>query len=1203
MNQNLNRAGVRDAEKTRMEPYVGRVQQAGSVEPVDITLSGVMSGLFMSSQSSEPSRLQRAQNGDAAEEHEDLPDVDRIPLRTPKVEFDYSSESFSSLFPTELLGIDGKDRLSGSDDARAKRRWSTISLKPAVVVTTTLEPPRYLLPDVIQVPERQPSSRKPAPSPIRIPNTPGSCTTNPQAPSTQASSHQQEGPDHYLSPAGLDSILQAVDPRSSVSSQSSACSLLTNSFVLTSSDHPSSSHRSALAREDSATLPRDEHLRIPLAYHRERTVSEGEGIQASRLGMIPPVPPVPSISPGQLVLHGDQPSPQDGVAQRRASLPTRASTMPSTPSRSFELQFTSRVSPIAETPSPPPFASATLLTHTTEKSSLPPGSPPASAGSVVGLPYLSSEHGDAGCETTTHYRSAEIQGTAPSLHQSEASGSHPFPNTQDLSTEVPPVPLSTGIEERSPVVTSPPRRKISRPKPLLPIGPNHQPSIVVNPASASENGGSPARPSASPSLLSVLPPSSPLSAPSSAPMALSRANSRSTESLRVSGLLNTISAPASRSIFARERSGSTPHPIQVLPAPKLYSVVAGDPDNYTRYPRSATNQQTFPETPQMFSPLLSSRVNSVDSVTLGGLMTGGTDGSHQSVPHSAVRPNDKTILQLLPPTPIPPQATPACGSTSKTESDRLNAVAESPLVPSRRLPTPPRRDPESSPSPSPGTSTSPSSSLPTPAFITQLPSPSPSDRTVRPLPRPTITPSTSRSSSSSSPSSSSPIPPPPTPSRKATNDATATSDVEVTSSHSSTPQLHPIRMRPGPKSRKRQGVGNERPKTAESARSCSGSLAIVKSSASSKGKQAPKATSQKSTPEFTKMPVRFRGLTLDAAQWTFTSEELQAIVSRSIRQSSEVSSIRLFDLATLDVALPEEIRRLETREAEIKVQYTAAIKRRTEILERLCCQVDGSDARSQVQPLQDLRELCSKMDRLTEELYLVNDQIGQLKRAQVVHHASALAIALRKLNTSFLKRVAEIQSLRQQISVVEAERDVAWKQAEDVAREYDELYAGVADIAAVQAPSKPSSRRSSRVSAVRMASDRASKAGLRSSLVSNLHLSASQSYPPPSPCPSTAAKSTFGFDAVPALPKIAASAFSLGTTPAMTQAMIEAEVCLMLGISLYDLRYHIPRTRSQASFHFPLRHVDPSSTGGRRRASSTGCSPFGHDRESDADSL
>ena len=59
-------------------------------------------------------------------------------------------------------------------------------------------------------------------------------------------------------------------------------------------------------------------------------------------------------------------------------------------------------------------------------------------------------------------------------------------------------------------------------------------------------------------------------------------------------------------------------------------------------------------------------------------------------------------------------------------------------------------------------------------------------------------------------------------------------------------------------------------------------------------------------------PIKWKAMTLEAAQWTFTSEELQGTVSRAIRQSAAESFIRVISSHTQDVELPQEMERLDS---------------------------------------------------------------------------------------------------------------------------------------------------------------------------------------------------------------------------------------------------------------------------------------------------
>lgn len=224
------------------------------------------------------------------------------------------------------------------------------------------------------------------------------------------------------------------------------------------------------------------------------------------------------------------------------------------------------------------------------------------------------------------------------------------------------------------------------------------------------------------------------------------------------------------------------------------------------------------------------------------------------------------------------------------------------------------------------------------------------------------------------------------------------------------------------------------------------------------------------SPQFQTPAPKWRGYTMEAAKWTFTSSQLQDIVSRAIRQSAEASSIRLLRLEILDHEIPEEKDRLEAQRAELMSRYKSWARRRTALIEALGMYVAGGDedtAAYAVRMVDDLRDVSAMLDRFAEELHSVDGQIARLDSLVQTHTGSALAMALRKLNTSFLKQVSENQALRNQVQTLEAERDEAWQHAEDAANELDKM------------ESAASSRRSSRISAVRKSSLRVSKAGLR----------------------------------------------------------------------------------------------------------------------------
>ncbi|KAF7319440.1 hypothetical protein HMN09_00282500 [Mycena chlorophos] len=237
-----------------------------------------------------------------------------------------------------------------------------------------------------------------------------------------------------------------------------------------------------------------------------------------------------------------------------------------------------------------------------------------------------------------------------------------------------------------------------------------------------------------------------------------------------------------------------------------------------------------------------------------------------------------------------------------------------------------------------------------------------------------------------------------------------------------------------------------------------------------------------SAPRFQTPPVKWRGYTMEAAKWTFSSAQLQSIVSRAIRQSAEASSIRLLRLETIDTEIPEEIHRLEMQRTDVKTRYKMLSRRRGNLLATLTGLLDGTEPEDQTYALrlvENLKELSTELDQLAENLHNCDEQIAQLMSLRDVHSASALAMALRKLNSSFLKQIAVGEELKQQITTLQAERDEAWSQAVDVANEYDDLNERMEGH---QSPgSSMYNKRSSRVLASKKSSIRVSKAGLRSS--------------------------------------------------------------------------------------------------------------------------
>lgn len=86
-----------------------------------------------------------------------------------------------------------------------------------------------------------------------------------------------------------------------------------------------------------------------------------------------------------------------------------------------------------------------------------------------------------------------------------------------------------------------------------------------------------------------------------------------------------------------------------------------------------------------------------------------------------------------------------------------------------------------------------------------------------------------------------------------------------------------------------------------------------------------------------------------------------------------------------------------------------------------------------------LADITRSCDRLMEEMLRISDQRCQVQRIQDLHDASALAMALRKLNGSYAKRTAELRDARGRVESLQAELEEAWRVAEDMAQEMDDL--------------------------------------------------------------------------------------------------------------------------------------------------------------------
>lgn len=86
-----------------------------------------------------------------------------------------------------------------------------------------------------------------------------------------------------------------------------------------------------------------------------------------------------------------------------------------------------------------------------------------------------------------------------------------------------------------------------------------------------------------------------------------------------------------------------------------------------------------------------------------------------------------------------------------------------------------------------------------------------------------------------------------------------------------------------------------------------------------------------------------------------------------------------------------------------------------------------------------LADITVSCDRLMETMVGIADQRIQIQKVQDVHISSALAMALRKLNGSYAKRTTELREAKVQVDQLKAELEEAWRVAEDMAQEMDDL--------------------------------------------------------------------------------------------------------------------------------------------------------------------
>ncbi|KAH9163300.1 hypothetical protein EDB89DRAFT_2021023 [Lactarius sanguifluus] len=183
------------------------------------------------------------------------------------------------------------------------------------------------------------------------------------------------------------------------------------------------------------------------------------------------------------------------------------------------------------------------------------------------------------------------------------------------------------------------------------------------------------------------------------------------------------------------------------------------------------------------------------------------------------------------------------------------------------------------------------------------------------------------------------------------------------------------------------------------------------------------------TPE----PLPYKHLTLDAAHWTLTSTELQSLVSSAIRESAKEQFIRLLPQAAIETNIPEDVTRIERSWDTAAARWRFEAHRRNMLLRALAASGADSDLLAQ------LSGTLGTLDSHAQDLLHAAAHRTQIAAARDTHRASALAVALRKLNASYARRTRDLDKARTNINALRSEVEEAWKVAEEQAAEVDKL--------------------------------------------------------------------------------------------------------------------------------------------------------------------
>lgn len=209
---------------------------------------------------------------------------------------------------------------------------------------------------------------------------------------------------------------------------------------------------------------------------------------------------------------------------------------------------------------------------------------------------------------------------------------------------------------------------------------------------------------------------------------------------------------------------------------------------------------------------------------------------------------------------------------------------------------------------------------------------------------------------------------------------------------------------------------------------------------------APPPLAPPPTVSFESIQIPWKGLPYEAAQWTFTSSELQEIVSRAIRLSAKESFIRLLSLQALDTDMVKEAERLEEERLAMQVKWRFEMNRRTMQMQALnsCATVFANSGEGDKENvlgglISQVATSIASCDSILASILQISDQQAQISVVQHRHWASALGIAVRKLNKAFERQGEEMKRAVIRIQTLEDELDEAWREAEGMAAEIDEM--------------------------------------------------------------------------------------------------------------------------------------------------------------------